>query len=249
MSGVIYHPFGGVKGYTLGNGQVYARGIAACSGLSCTWVCFPWIFTTIGGGLLKTAKIATIALAAGLSGLIAAPAYAQDTAVMQRDIKWQDAPSIGPGAKTAVIDGDPKSSGPFVMRLKLPPKTTIGVHTHPTTESVTVLSGTLYFAAGDKLNRKSSQGIRTGHLFFNRAGQADVCLHHGQGNGTSTSRYWTLGHHILGRERRRKEKVGHTFAIAAAGPASAGLFIYFVMRMITRVKDAGLVVTSPVTGR
>ena len=54
------------------------------------------------------------------------PISAQDTAVMQRDIKWQDAPSIGPGAKTAVIDGDPKSSGPFVMRLKLPPKTTIG---------------------------------------------------------------------------------------------------------------------------
>jgi RHS repeat-associated protein len=27
VSGVAYHPFGGVKGYTLGNGQVYARGI------------------------------------------------------------------------------------------------------------------------------------------------------------------------------------------------------------------------------
>jgi YD repeat-containing protein len=27
VSGVTYHPFGGVKGYTLGNGQVYTRGI------------------------------------------------------------------------------------------------------------------------------------------------------------------------------------------------------------------------------
>lgn len=27
VSGVAYHPFGGVKGYTLGNGQVYTRGI------------------------------------------------------------------------------------------------------------------------------------------------------------------------------------------------------------------------------
>jgi YD repeat-containing protein len=27
VSGIAYHPFGGVKGYTLGNGQVYTRGI------------------------------------------------------------------------------------------------------------------------------------------------------------------------------------------------------------------------------
>jgi quercetin dioxygenase-like cupin family protein len=114
---------------------------------------------------MKTAKIAAIGLAVSLGGLITAPTYAQDTAVMQRDIKWQDAPSIGPGAKTAVIDGDPKSSGPFVMRLKLPPKTTIGVHTHPTTESVTVLSGTLYFAAGDKLNPKAAKAFGPGSYF------------------------------------------------------------------------------------
>ena len=114
---------------------------------------------------MKTAKIAAIGLAVGLGGLITPPTYAQDTAVMQRDIKWQDAPSVGPGAKTAVIHGDPKSSGPFVMRLKLPPKTTIGVHTHPTTESVTVLSGTLYFAAGDKLNPKAAKAFGPGSYF------------------------------------------------------------------------------------
>ena len=115
---------------------------------------------------MKMARIAAIGVAVGFSGLIAAPACAQEyTGVMQRDIKWQDAPSIGPGAKTAVIDGDPKSSGPFVMRLKLPPKTTIGVHTHPTTENVTVLSGTLYFAAGDKLDRKAAKPFGPGSYF------------------------------------------------------------------------------------
>lgn len=110
--------------------------------------------------------IAAIGLAVGLSGLMAVPVSAGEyTAVMQRDIKWQDAPSIGPGAKTAVIEGDPKSSGPFVMRLKLPPKTTIGVHTHPATENVTVLSGTLYFAPGDKLDRKAAKAFGPGSYF------------------------------------------------------------------------------------
>jgi quercetin dioxygenase-like cupin family protein len=115
---------------------------------------------------MKTVKVAAIGLAVGLSGLMVAPASAQEyTAVMERNIKWQDAPSIGPGAKTAVIQGDPKSSGPFVMRLKLPPKTTIGVHTHPATENVTVLAGTLYFAPGNKLDRKAAKAFGPGSYF------------------------------------------------------------------------------------
>jgi len=111
-------------------------------------------------------KIAAVSLAAGLTAVLTAPASAEDyTAVMVKDIKWQDAPSIGPGAKTAVIHGDPKSSGPFVMRIKLPPKTTIGVHTHPATENVTVLAGTLYFAAGDKLNPSAARAFGPGSYF------------------------------------------------------------------------------------
>src|SRR5574341_1700194 len=115
---------------------------------------------------MRNAKIASIALAVGLSGMMAVPVLAQEfTSVMQREIKWQDAPSIGPGAKTAVIQGDPKSSGPFVMRLRLPPNTTLGVHTHPATENVTVLSGTLYFGAGDKLNPKAAKAYGPGGYF------------------------------------------------------------------------------------
>ena len=51
------------------------------------------------------------------------------------------------------------------MRLKVPPKTTIGVHTHPATENVTVLSGTLYFAAGDKLEPKNAKAFGPGSYF------------------------------------------------------------------------------------
>ena len=115
---------------------------------------------------MNTVKIAAVGLALGLGGLVAAPVWAAEyTAVMQKDIKWQDAPSIGPGAKTAVIDGDPKSSGPFVMRLKVPPKTTIKLHTHPADENVTILSGTLYFAAGDKFDPKVAKAFGPGSYF------------------------------------------------------------------------------------
>ena len=115
---------------------------------------------------MKTLKSAAIGVAFGLGGLMTAPAWASDyTAVMPPDIKWSDAPSIGPGAKTAVIHGDPKSSGPFVMRLKVPPKTTVKVHTHPADENVTILSGTLYFAAGDKFDQKAAKPFGPGSYF------------------------------------------------------------------------------------
>ena len=115
---------------------------------------------------MNTVKIAAVGFALALGAFMGSPVWAAEyAAVMQKDIKWQDAPSIGPGAKTAVIDGDPKSSGPFVMRLMVPPKTTIKLHTHPANENVTVLSGTLYFAASDKFDPKIAKAFGPGSYF------------------------------------------------------------------------------------
>ncbi|MGQ0751740.1 MAG: cupin domain-containing protein [Betaproteobacteria bacterium] len=116
---------------------------------------------------MKVIQIAVIGFGLGVGGMLAAPLGAAEyyTAVTDKDIKWQDAPSIGPGAKVAVIHGDPKSSGPFVMRLRVPPNTTIGAHTHPADENVTVLSGTLYFAAGDKPDPKTAKAFGAGSYF------------------------------------------------------------------------------------
>ena len=115
---------------------------------------------------VKTVKIAAVGFTLGLGAFMAVPSWAEEyTAVMPSDIKWNDAPSIGPGAKTAVIEGDPKSPGSFVMRLKVPPKTKIGVHTHPADENVTVLSGTLYFAATDKFDTKAAKPFGPGSYF------------------------------------------------------------------------------------
>jgi quercetin dioxygenase-like cupin family protein len=116
--------------------------------------------------LMTTVKVAAVGLALGIGALMSTPTRAAEyAAVMAPDIKWTDAPSIGPGAKLAVIDGDPKSSGPFVMRLKVPPRTRIGVHTHPADENVTVLSGTLHFAAGDKFDSKAAKAFGPGSYF------------------------------------------------------------------------------------
>ncbi|MBI4525634.1 MAG: cupin domain-containing protein [Deltaproteobacteria bacterium] len=82
--------------------------------------------------------------------------------VKAAEIKWSDAPSVAPGAKIAVLEGDLKSSGPLTFRVKLPPNTKIGVHTHPLDERVTVLSGTFYFATGDKFDTGKAKAYKAG---------------------------------------------------------------------------------------
>lgn len=82
--------------------------------------------------------------------------------VTPSELKWSDAPSIGPGAKIAMIEGDLKAAGPVTFRLKLPPKTKIAVHTHPLVEHVTVMSGTFYFAMGDKFDASKAKAYPVG---------------------------------------------------------------------------------------
>lgn len=112
---------------------------------------------------------------AGLAVSWAAPAGSQDkgagfVSIKSSRIKWADAPSIGPGAKVALLEGDPKAAAPFTMRIKLPPNLKIGVHTHPAVERVTVLSGTFYFGIGDKFDRAKAEAYRTGDGFIVPAG-------------------------------------------------------------------------------
>jgi hypothetical protein len=77
-------------------------------------------------------------------------------------LNWKPAPAIGPGAMIAVIEGDLKAAEPFTLRLKLPANTKIGVHTHPVTERVTVISGTFYFATGDTFDPARAKAYHPG---------------------------------------------------------------------------------------
>lgn len=115
---------------------------------------------------MNTGKLVTAGFVLGFAGIVGTAVWAAEyVGVTPRDIKWVDAPSIGPGAKTAVIHGDPKAAAPFVMRLRIPANTTLKVHTHPADENVTILSGTLYFAAGDKFDAKKAKAFGPGSYF------------------------------------------------------------------------------------
>ena len=67
-------------------------------------------------------------------------------------LKWAE-PPILPGAKLAVVQGDPGKEGPFVYRLKLPANYKVPPHFHKASENVTVLSGVFYLGLGEKLDQ------------------------------------------------------------------------------------------------
>ena len=86
-------------------------------------------------------------------------------------IEWKSGPAaIPPGAKMAVLEGDPTKEGPFVIRFLFPDGYHIPPHTHPKTERVTVISGNLLLATGETLDRNSAKKLPAGSFGYWPAG-------------------------------------------------------------------------------
>jgi hypothetical protein len=86
-------------------------------------------------------------------------------------IQWQEGPpSLPKGAMIAVLEGDPLKEGPFVYRLKLPDGYRVPPHTHPKTERVTVLAGTLHIGMGEKFDEPAAKAMPAGTYGYWGAG-------------------------------------------------------------------------------
>src|SRR6266567_513026 len=58
----------------------------------------------------------------------------------------------------------PTDAVPFTFRLKFPADYKIPAHSHPAIEHVTVISGTLHFGAGDKLDATKTKPLSAGSV-------------------------------------------------------------------------------------
>lgn len=68
---------------------------------------------------------------------------------MPDTLKWVE-PATLPGARLAIVHGDPSKEGLFVYRVKMPAGYKIPPHTHKASENVTVLSGVFFVGLGEK---------------------------------------------------------------------------------------------------
>jgi quercetin dioxygenase-like cupin family protein len=124
----------------------------------------------------KAMRISVSALCAVAAISFGNIAFAADMApvVAAKDVKWGPAPpALPPGAQMAVMAGDPAKSGFVSLRAMVPAGYTIPPHTHPTDEHVTVLSGSMSFGTGDKVDPKTATTAEVGGYFNAMAG-----MHH-----------------------------------------------------------------------
>ena len=92
-----------------------------------------------------------------------APVPGKHTLTAPAQLSWGEGPpNMPPGAKLAVLSGDPSRSEPFVLRAQLPAGYTVAPHWHPTDEHVTVLAGTFAFGMGDVLDKAAMTDVSAG---------------------------------------------------------------------------------------
>jgi ketosteroid isomerase-like protein len=78
-------------------------------------------------------------------------------------LKWGDAPpALPPGAKLAVVSGDPSKAEPFTIRAQVPAGYKVPPHWHPGDENLTILSGTVALGMGDAWDEASMKSVGTG---------------------------------------------------------------------------------------
>lgn len=87
-------------------------------------------------------------------------------------IDWKDEALLPPGAKSALVIGDPSKPSVFMAYLKFPANYEIPAHTHPFAEVVTVLKGAAWNGMGAKLDRAKGEKLGAGSSFTLPAGHA-----------------------------------------------------------------------------
>jgi len=133
-----------------------------------------------------------ISVALMLITLVVVPVRAQQHAhstAMPDTLKWAE-PAVLPGAKLAVVQGDPSKDGLFVYRIKMPAGYRIPPHIHKASENVTVLTGSFFIGVGEKFDTAGGQELPTGgfvsippkHPHFAWAGDRETIVQvHGVG--------------------------------------------------------------------
>jgi quercetin dioxygenase-like cupin family protein len=112
------------------------------------------------------ARSALTALAVAV-GIGAASFAGAQVAITPNEIKWEKSPFSA--AELAFIVGHPGKPGPFTLRVRYPAGGKSLPHWHDVDVAVTVLSGTLLFAEGEKFEQAKMKEYPAGSFLIERA--------------------------------------------------------------------------------
>jgi len=112
----------------------------------------------------------TLALLLLTLPLAAAEPPAGTIQVHAKTLVWHDTkPPLPTGTKIAVLEGDPKQTGMFTIRLQIPAGAKLPPHFHPVPERVTVISGEVHVGFGDDASMLGAARFVAGDFYVNPA--------------------------------------------------------------------------------
>jgi len=86
--------------------------------------------------------------------------------IFQENIKWSAFPAFPPEARLAILVGNPKLDGPYVVRVKLPGRIILMPHKHPEDRIYTVISGVFYIGIGTRFDASNLQAYPPGSVII-----------------------------------------------------------------------------------
>ncbi len=117
--------------------------------------------------------LSALMLAAGAAFMLPASAADDHAMVTPQDMKWRPGPGALPeGTEVTVLMGDPYRVGMYALRLKFPKGYAIPPHTHTNPEILTVMSGTLLVAMGEKADKSKAEALPAGSFLTLAPGMA-----------------------------------------------------------------------------
>jgi quercetin dioxygenase-like cupin family protein len=84
--------------------------------------------------------------------------------IFQENIKWSPFPAFPPKARIAILVGDPKKAGPYVIRVRVPAGVILQPHIHPENRIYTVIAGVFYIGIGTKFDASKLKAYPPGSV-------------------------------------------------------------------------------------
>lgn len=122
----------------------------------------------------KETQIKKILVGMALIAALAAASAQHSTDVVliksSDGLTWKDNPNIPKGAQVAVLqEPSPTNGNVSIQRVKFPPNYRVPPHTHPSAESITVISGRIGLGSGEKFGAKAADMVTAGAFYAHPA--------------------------------------------------------------------------------
>ena len=92
------------------------------------------------------------------------PGEAVFKSILPEDVDWKPFPAFPPGARLAVLVGEPTQAGPYLIRVKVPSGVKLMPHKHPEDRIYTVISGVFHIGLGDRFDEEGLRAYPSGSV-------------------------------------------------------------------------------------